>query len=143
MSKTTFVIPPMAAEMIGLTRAALNSAREYARGITSDPDVPNLVQLTFTHAAADCSSLISRLDARIPSRTWEAYSNQVVRSDTQGLEEIQRMWLRMSEDQRSMLELAAKGILKGEISFTEEASAYVSEHASGKGAPESKQEVYA
>ena len=108
-------IPPFSAEIIGLCHQALSAAREYARSLAVDPELHRAVQLTFNHVAADCTTIINRLDARIPKDSREAYLEQVVQADPLALDNIKQLYIRMLPDQRLMFERVAEAILKKEF----------------------------
>jgi hypothetical protein len=111
----TIKIPPLQAQMIGLCRASLAAAREYARGLMCDPDVPKQLTTPMNNLAAECSIIISRIDSRIPKEIWEQYNDQVVKSDSLTLENIKSLYIKMLPEQQEMLEKVATAILKKEF----------------------------
>lgn len=110
-------LPPALAEMVALCYQAMSAAREYARGITSDPMAPGEVRNDFQHVVANITIPIDRIEKRIPEAVWEVFRTQVKDNDSIRLDNIKALYVRMVPAQQEMVEVFMEGILKNEIQF--------------------------
>lgn len=113
--KKQFKLSPAIAEMVALCYQAMSSAREYARGIASDPMAPGQVRNDFHHVASSLTIPIERIENRIPASIWETFKIQVKDNDSIRLDNIKALYVRMLPAQQEMVELFMEGLLRGDL----------------------------
>jgi hypothetical protein len=121
-------LSPAIAEMVVLCYQSMNAAREYARGISSDPTVGSYLQTDFFHIASQLGTPINRLERRIPKDYWKEFKEQVKENDPIRLDNIKAMYVRMLPEQQEMAELLMQGILRGEVTIDSNTSVYEESH---------------
>lgn len=113
-------IPAAVATTIALCYHSMQCAVEYARSIQSDPDCPQVVKNTFYYLSAELNISMERVERRIPKGVRGDFIEQYKENDVLRLENIKRLYMKLSPENQDALEQMVELLEKGETIMVEQ-----------------------
>ena len=115
--KVDIELKPIHSEIIALCYSNIISGRGYARHLSTDKDLPKIIQQDFLSVAVSLYSPINRIESRIPACNKERFKEQLTDADSLRLDNMKRMYTHMTPDKQDLAEMAMQAILDDKLIF--------------------------